>query len=638
MRKPRVRHFFYSFVALMLFAIVSSSQTTSSGSQDSPSSPAALVPQATPAGETSAGKPGQQPGSQTRAVYESATVLKAVTRLVVLDVVATDKKGDAITDLERADFTVSEDGKEQKITVFNLQKPAATDASANTEPNLKPVSLPENVFTNMPRFKISSALNVLLLDGLNTTLPNQGYVRDQMIKYLEKMPADRPVAVYILGSKLTLLQDFTSDPAVLMEVVKKLRANASPLLDSAIGNQSEVVFPPGALDGAFGTEVGPEQTLRLGLLEMMMKFEQERSSFQTDLRVRYTLAALTSLARGLSGYPGRKNLIWLSEAFPLNIDPNMELTDKFAGTRNYNEQIAEAANQLIDSQIAIYPVDARGLATPALFNVANKNRDQFGRPIFGPGLGKNLSDESASLQAAHDAMQEMAERTGGKAFYNRNDLDGAIKKSIEDGSTYYTLAYYPQNKNWNGQFRKIQVKTKRPGVKLRTRLGYFAVNPTIFAERDRKQQEAAFSDALSLDYPVSTGLLFEAGVLQPSPQTANKVLVNFGIDPHALSFEKQGDGLQHATVDCVVRAYTVKGDVLKTETSTITAALKPGTFAQIMQNTFPCQQSIDLAAGSYVLRLGVRDRRTGLTGTANATVTVAADAPPAAAKDGASKP
>jgi VWFA-related protein len=293
------------------------------------------------------------------------------------------------------------------------------------------------------------------LDALNTNLPHQAYVRDQMLRYLEKMPEGQPVAVYALSTKLTLLQDFTDDPAVLKKIAKELKGKSSPLQDNpAVGTDTELLPAVFADAGLV-----PAQ-----MLNAMQSFEQERVAFQTDLKITYTLNALNSIARSLSGYPGRKNLIWISEAFPLSIDPNMELSgDVFAGTRNYGTQIAEAADSLIDAQIAMYPIDARGLVAPSVFDASNSGRDRFGRSYSRPGrLATAISNESAQLQSVHGTIQEMADRTGGRAFYNTNGIDQAIRKSIEDGSTYYTLAYYPENKNWNGRFRKIQVKVNRP--------------------------------------------------------------------------------------------------------------------------------------------------------------------------------
>jgi VWFA-related protein len=556
---------------------------------------------------------GQEKQQKPALVYESATVLKSITRLVVVDVVATGKDG-AVTDLQRDDFTVLEDGKEQKVRVFSFQQPRVNTSGGAP---IAPPKLPENVYSNVARYNTSSALNVVLLDALNTNLPNQAYVRDQMIRYLEKMPEGQPVAVYTLGAKLTLLQDFTNDPAVLKAVVKELKMKVSPLQDNPAGGPEPELLPAG---------LGDSGMMPAGMLDAMQRFEQERVGFQTDLRVKYTANALTSIARSLSGYPGRKNLIWVSEAFPLSIDPNMELSgDIFAGARNYGPELAKAADSLIDAQIAIYPIDARGLVAPSVFSAANSGRDKFGRSLGRGGrLGSAISNESAQLQNVHGAMQEMADRTGGRAFYNTNGIDGAIRKSIEDGSTYYTLAYYPENKNWNGKFRKILVKVNQHGIKLRYRLGYYAVDPRSFIDQNQKQQIAAFELALSPDSPISTALPFNALVIPPAEKSPKTVRVNFGVDPHAISFERQADGLEHATVECTVQVFSVKGKPMGGKLTTVNAALKQETFDKVMQDIFPCQQAVELEPGSYFLRLGVRDDRTGLIGTTNAKVSIAA--------------
>jgi VWFA-related protein len=566
--------------------------------------------------ETGARHDDQAPAQQKRAsIYESATVLKSITRLVVVDVVATDKNG-AVADLNRDELTVLEDGVEQKVRVFNFQQPPANGRSIVAAPS----GAPENVYSNAARFRASSSLNILLLDALNTNLPDQAYVRDQMIRYLEKMPEGQPVAVYTLGTTLKLLQDFTDDPALLKKAARDFKTQSSPLLDNPPGGPQAELLPAGVADSTMMT---------VQMLTAMQSFEAERSAFQTDLRLNYTLNALNSMARSLSGYPGRKNLIWISEAFPLNIDPNTALgLDAFGGTRNYNAQIAHAADALMDAQIAMYPVDARGLIPHSMFDAASSGRDRFGRSLSrSDRMESAITQESAQLQNVHGAMQEMADRTGGRAFYNTNGIDAAIRKSIEDGSTYYTLAYYPENKNWNGKFRKIHVKVNRSGVKLRYRMGYYAVDPTLFAEKDQKQQDSAFALALSPDSPIATGLPFNAVVIPPAEAAPKTVRVNFGVDPHAISFERLPDGLQHAQVECTIQAFSMKGKLVRGTETTVKAALKPDMFSKVMQDTFPCQQSIDLEPGNYYLRLGVRDSRTGLIGTTNGKVAVASAVP-----------
>jgi VWFA-related protein len=485
------------------------------------------------------------------------------------------------------------------------------------------VKLPEGVYTNIPQYSNENALNVVLLDALNTNTSDQTYVREEMIKYLRKMPESRPVAVYLLGSKLRLIQDFTTDPSLLQNVVRKLKGSFSPALEN----------PTGGPDPAVLTDL-PRQNPDSPLVQLVMQFEQERLSFQTDLRVHFTLAAFKAIAHSLAGYPGRKNLVWISAAFPLSIDPNVQIPrDIFAGTRSYVGEIASTADALMDAQVAMYPIDARGLVPYSIFDTATRGYDKFGvghldSPDPSRLTGGTLNAESAALEEIHVGMKEMAERTGGKAFYNRNDIDGAMRRSIEDGSTYYTLAYYPENKTWNGKFRKIQIRSQRPGIQLRYRLGYYAVDPKSFAEQSPKEQARAFGDALNPDSPLSTGLPFEAGVVPPSARTANKVLINFAVDAHAISFESTADGLQQASVECVAQAYSAEGKLIKTQASASNDALRMETFKSVMQqNRLRCQVLMDLPAGRYRLRLGVRDNRTGLLGTANAHLTVAPAAP-----------
>jgi len=163
----------------------------------------------------------------------------------------------------------------------------------------------------------------------------------------------------------------------------------------------------------------------------------------------------------------------------------------------------------------------------------------------------------------------------------------------------------------------------RTYVKLRHRMGYYAVDPTLFVDRSQKQRAAAFELALNPDSPISRALPFNALVIPPVEKAPNTVVVNFGVDPHAISFEKSADGLEHAAIECTVQAFSAKGRLVRGELSTVKAALKPETYDKVMQETFPCQQAIDLEPGNYYLRLGVRDERTGLIGTTNARVNVA---------------
>jgi hypothetical protein len=338
---------------------------------------------------------------------------------------------------------------------------------------------------------------------------------------------------------------------------------------------------------------------------------------QLDRRVEYTLEGLHSLARNLSEYPGRKNLIWISTTFPIGFGPDASLgPHEFDNLRSYEQAIISASQALVDAQIAVYPVDPRGPVTPAMYG-GRGNAQPLNQVV-------TLNRDSESVQAEQSTMTEVAHLTGGKAYYNQNDIDNAIRDSITDGSTYYTLAYYPEDRDWNGEFRKISVKVDRPGVKLRHRPGYYALGRKGIQQT--REKLIAFGLALKPDSPISTGLRFEAGLVQPSEKTENKVLLNFALDPHAVSFETGEDGLHHANVDWAVQAYNGKGQLIKTNTNTLSVALDAPTFIKAMQTYLMARISIDLSPGTYRLRLGLMDEHTGLIGTTDARVTIVAPA------------
>jgi VWFA-related protein len=573
---------------------------------------------------------------QSESVEGTAAVLKVKTRLVVVDVIALDHKGVPVTDLKADDFTLQEENKPQKVRVFNFQQVPQGQPAV-----LTPATLSANRVTNIPRFKTNSALNVLLLDGINVTNANQKYAREQMLEFLKKLPAGQPLAVYAMGTKLRMLQDFTVDPTLLKDTIKKAKFNAMGARSES-SNASDL--PPGLLDAMPG-----------GMLQQVLRFGEDQAINQMDERVRLTIEQLGILARNLSGYPGRKNLIWISEAFPAYLfppdpDPTSRNSSSASASQlpivvNYQGQVNHVADLLANAQVAVYPVDAGAVGNHDVYSSlsnTDSNGNYLGNSARGitrqQGLGSaqasEISNASETVINSHSTMNSVAEQTGGKAFYNTNDLNRAIRDSMNDGSTYYTLGYYPENKDWDSRFRRISVKVNRPGIKLHYRQGFYAVEPKAYAKQDPKILAVDLGSALDISNPISTALPFQAVVLPPSAQNGNKLQINFGVDPHAVGFELKEDGLQHAAVDCGVRVYSKTGQSLKMQGNTFNAALVPEQYQKVMKAFFPCNQALDLPPGEYLLRLAVRDTNNGLIGTANGSATVSA----AAAKPEEKKP
>ena len=562
---------------------------------------------------------------QTADQNQKLPSVKVTTRLVIVDVVAHDKKGHAVTDLEAADLRILEDGKEQPIRSFLLQR----GSQSTEEPAQEQVPLPANMVSNVRKYPPNTALNVILLDSLNSNLLNQAYVRTEMVKFLEKLPQGQPVAIFTLGRKLHMVQDFTTDLTALKRVINAFKGQSSPLMQNPTGTTEASMVPQGIAAQVLASS--PQGT---SMLQQIKAFEEESTADQSDIRIQYTFAALNSLGRMLSKYKGRKNLIWVSESIPMNIFATVDshtpvnadfgqVQDKNTGRthdRSYGDRLAYLGSLLADAQVAVYPIDARGLIGSPFYNVANNLSGQGGAG----GLAVKMEGkQSEELFQAHAAMLDIADKTGGKAYYNRNDIDNALGDGIEDGSTYYMIGYYPQNKNWDGRFRKIEVKSRRSGLKLRYRTGYFAVDRAAYLAKHPEQTDIDFSQALNLESPITSALQFKAQV-NPPVADSTTVQLRYAIDPSEIQFTPAADGLQHAQIDCAVRAFAPKDleKPVKTEGTKVNADLKPDALAKIKSSFFPCELKIDLPPGQYLLRLAVRDGTSGNVGSANAQVTV----------------
>jgi len=542
-----------------------------------------------------------------------ATVLRVTTRLVLVDVVVTDKDGKPVRDLTRHDFQIFEDGKPQRLATFSFETPAR-------RPPMPPEPLPPNVYTNRPEYRMPPGpLTILLLDGLNTPVQQQAFVRDQMLRYVAtQLRPNQRTAILALSNQLFLLQDFTSDPQLLLEALKKFTVQPSVQLAR---EQPDTPMPAEAaqLLAEFGR----------GTLATIERFQTERSAAATDMRVQMTLGVLRALARATAGYRGRKNLIWISSAFPFHIVP--ENADDFDLYRSYADEMRRTAALLADAQVAVYPVDARGLVGFTMADASNPARGQFGQSLAGGEFSQTVTRSMEVVASSHATMNNIAADTGGRAYYNRNDIDAAVDLSIADGSTYYSVGYYPDKEKWDGKFRRIEVKVAREDVKVRYRRGYYAFDPLdrpkpkeVKGDKETKIKDQELLAALNDPLP-ATVVTFLAHVPPPPaplPGFGAPVTVQFLVDAKTLSFEEASDGRRRFDADFLVAAFQPDGKVAKSLNHTVGAPLSAPSYARALEQGLPYEMKLELEPGSYQLRLIVRDNRTGLLGTTDVPLIV----------------
>ncbi len=278
------------------------------------------------------------------------------------------------------------------------------------------------------------SLSTGLMNGLARSPESLMYAKQQSMKYLAKMPEGTQVAILQLGSTLKVLQDFTSDKAVLLAAVNSAK-------DEAVGG-AYIMSPPNSV------------------ME-----ECNASNRQSEL----TVNALAQAAAFLSGVRGRKNLIWFTPGTPWLTEYPV-----FSGVpclNDYTPQLHRAYAFLNAARVAVYPIDPRGLFT-----------DPAGSAASNAGFGSHAAstrETTFGIGAVkdHEALQDIAEATGGVPYFNRNDLDAAIGEAIQTGEDYYSLAYVPPLSKYDGKFHTISVKVDRPKLHLQYRAGYTSVDP-----------------------------------------------------------------------------------------------------------------------------------------------------------------
>ena len=550
-----------------------------------------------------------------------AAVLRVTTRLVLVDVVVTDKDNRPVTGLTRDDFILLENGKPQTIATFSFESPAVRAAGQPAPP-----PLPENVYTNRPEYRMPPGpLTILLLDALNTPASDQSFARQKMLEYLDtQLLPNQRTAILALVNNIFVLQDFTTDPALLKAAVHK----HLPQTSGALAREEGAPEIPSVIADVMREEAA----------EAIQRFSDEQTAVAVDTRVKTTLAALRVIARAVSGYPGRKNLVWVSAAFPFSFIP--EESDNYDLLRFYADDIRRTASSLTDAQVAVYPVDARGLvgAIGAQLPTALESGRRGDRVALGRNAGIAMDNRIRPMLDSQHTMKQIADATGGRAFLNRNDIDKAVTLSVEDGSTYYTLGYYPEDKSWDGKFRKLQVKLNRQEARARYRRGYYAIDPTesLRGEARKKKKGETASDgedveerkaelraALSNPLP-ATAVTFRVGVPPPAPAAGGnsaRVECRFLVDAHTISLT-EAQGMHTSDLDFLVVAFNPEGKGVTSSYQTVETQLEAERFEWVKQNGLPYTLGIELAPGRYQLRMIVRDNRTGLVGTADAGVII----------------
>ena len=528
--------------------------------------------------------PAPAPANEPSRPLDLIPTISTTVRQVVLDLVVTDKHGHAIKGLQPSDIILTEDKVPQHVVHFSER-----DSDAAPPPIFDKPNLPPNTFQNHAPLTGNGPITVILFDELS--FQDAAYARYEVSQYMKSVTPGTPICIFKLDRQgLHLIQDFTTDAQVLREAVTSKR------------NQQIMPLP------------GYSQT-----------------NLVSD--------AMAELAMYLSGFSGRKNLIWFTDGTPPYMPTGLP-TDPFPDLNTFIDDPQQTADILILSRVALYPINARGL-------VVNSAE---GRQVMLDGM----------------ALNDLAHATGGKAFYNTNGFKQAVAEVVTTGSNYYTLAYNPANSNWDGKYRKIKIELtanaladayKRnpsyvpaPPFKLEYRQGFFAndsgphVRSGAAAARKRiayspkgdpngpgAEVATSFQRSLFFGAVAPFQIMFRAQVTptpviqkikrkdKPPPadfiqprwihQPYREYEIHFGVKSRNVEFVPSQLSDHSTAIDFGTVVYADDGAIVNSLIETIHVNLTPDVYNQVLQGGMGFTQTIAVPVhGNYFLRLAVHDR------------------------------
>jgi len=535
----------------------------------------------------------QDSATQSPPATQSAQdVVRITTQLVQVDAVATDKNGKHVEDLTEGDFELLVDGKKQQLTHFShISLPAAArEPKAKKKDDL--VVAPELMPTRQIAPEEVRRTIAFVVDDMGLSPSSMARARETLRKFVgEQMQDGDLVAIIRTGSGLGMLEQFTSDKRILYTAIEKLAWN--PL--------SRDMMPTFA-DASGADEIdsaqAEQQAEQQAAADSFAEFQE--TSFTTG-----TLGATSFVVRSLRNFPGRKSVILLSDGFRINSRTNNDNT-----TQQVMQSLENLVEQANRSSVVIYSIDAKGLQ-PFM-----PGADVGGRP----GGGAH-SDALQTAQEALEGLNYVSHETGGFTVVNTNDLNIGVEEALYDQQSYYLLGFDPEDQKFDRRRHSINVKVRRPGVKARTRSGFFGVsdgereNPTPAAPKTRGQQ-------------ILSALLAPMGErdlsLRMTPYFFNSskegpiVRALFHIDCSKLTFKDSPDGQKRLDLDLAAFAFDEEGITADLNAHRLVLNFDEKRYRHALAEGLAYRADFQLKKpGAYQFRAVLRDGESGRTGSAS---------------------
>jgi VWFA-related protein len=548
---------------------------------------------------------------------------------VDVDVVVTDEKGNLVSDLKREDFEVFEDGKPQKIDTFAYVEIPIQQSNAFV---LDGRTVPGDSKSNRQPF--AGRLYVIILDDQDVAAMRTAQVKKSAKEFVDKyMGANDIAAVIHTSGRTDAAQEFTNNKLLLHAAIDKfvgrrMRSLTIERLDAYYQSLS-------AVQNDQGTENEPAQSTDPGGYSRL-----EPSDLERGFRAVGVLDTLKNTAEFLASVRGRrKAVLFFSEGI------DYPIYDSFGG-QNATDVIRatqDAISMAARANVNYYTIDPRGLVgmtnewiemagsgAPALAGMPDVRQPGTNTPITG-GVFNAQTELMNELMLSQGSLRELAEQTGGIASVNTNSLTNTFNQIVQANSRYYVLGYYPPTHPRDGRFHRIEVRVKRPGLRVAARKGYGSPRGRNAEERKRDEEVRRAREAKRPNADKTTAEL--RGILTSPLQQSG---LNFSVHAApfkntqreasvALAIEIDGDRLPYSApnekglvankIELSFYGVNDLGKALGGTRTELDLTLRPETRERVKSNGVRINPRISLPPGRYHLRIGAREALGGLTGS-----------------------
>lgn len=559
------------------------------------------------------------------ASHDEPTTFHVSSKLVVVRAVVRDSFGHAVGNLHKEDFVVSDKGKPQVITQFEVEQPGdiAAKARRTSQPD-SGADVARASASGVSAASLPERFVAYLFDDVHLTVGDLVRVREAADRHFATLkPGDRAAIVTTSGQ--TSL-DFTDDRTKLHQTLLQLRPR--PINSGIFSNQCpEISFYQADLivnkndQDARGVAVleaemcGPQSVggvgqapTALGNPEAVVNSLANAALAAGEHESRTSLRLLGSTLQILSRMPGQREVVLVSPGF---LTPDME-TDYY-----------QVVDQALRSQVTISTLDARGLYVDIPFGDASHQSTPSAEEAvaFGaapPAITKTQIEMAAS-RAQDDVLEALADETGGDFFHNNNDFDEGLRRLDQPPEYSYVLAFVPQSLKLDGGFHALSVKlVANHGYSLQARRGYYA--PKTFADPEEEAKQEIEDEMYSQEELHQLPVELHTQFFKSSEDSA-KLSVLAHVDVEHLHFHK-GDGRNSDVLTCVSALFNRNGNFIEGTQKVVTMHWKDETLERKLRSGLTLKTDFDVKPGTYLVRLVVRDSEGKLMSAENGSVEI----------------